>query len=153
IAVELAGRGTNLVVVARRRDRLEALAAEMADAHRVSVEVQVADLADAYQLAVVEARVADASHPVDLLVNNAGFGSNGRFAELDVEREDQMVKVNVLALMRLTAAVLPGMIARRHGAIMNISSVSGEQPLPMWATYAATKAYVTSFSRAIAAEV
>ena len=150
-AVELARRGTDLVVVARRQDKLEELAAELASA--VKVEVLAADLADPDQLAEVEARLADAERPIDLLVNNAGFGTAGPFHELPVEREDEEIRLNVLALVRLTRAALPGMVERRRGSVVNLSSVSGEQPLPGWATYAATKAFVTSFSRAIAAEL
>lgn len=154
-ASELAARGTDLVVVARRRDRLETLAKELEDAHRVSVEVLVADLADPAERATVEARLAsrDGQPPVDLLVNNAGFGTSGRFAQLDLDREEELVRVNVLAVVRLTGSALPGMVARRHGGIVNISSLAGEQPLPLWADYAASKAYVTSFSRAVAAEL
>lgn len=154
-AAQLAARGTDLVVVARRRDRLETLAQDLEDAHRVSVEVLVADLADPAQRATVEARLAsaDGQPPVDLLVNNAGFGTSGRFAELDLDREEELVRVNVLAVVRLTGSALPGMVARRHGGIVNVSSLAGEQPLPLWADYAASKAYVTSFSRAVAAEL
>ena len=155
-AVALAARGADLVVVARRRDRLEELAKELADKGAdVDVEVLAADLSDAAQLATVEARLTDTSdgRAVDLLVNNAGFGTAGPFYESDVAREDEEVRLNVLALMRLTRAALPGMVAAHHGGVINLSSVSGEQPLPGWATYAATKAFVTSFSRAIAAEL
>ncbi len=149
-AVELARRGTDLVVVARRRDRLEELAKELSD---VNVEVLAADLSDADQLAVVEARLTDPERPIDLLVNNAGFGTAGPFHELPIGREDEEIRLNVLALVRLTRAALPSMVARGQGGVVNLSSVSGEQPLPGWATYAASKAFVTSFSRAIAAEL
>lgn len=146
-AVALAQRGMDLVVVARRQDKLEELAAELSGS--VSVEVLVADLADDGQLAAVEAR---ARH-IDLLVNNAGFGTSGAFHQLPVEREDELVRVNVLALVRLANAALGGMVERGRGAVINVSSVSGEQPLPGWASYAASKAFVTSFSRAVAAEL
>lgn len=150
LAVELARRGTDLVVVARRRDKLEELAKEL---NGVDVEILVADLSDPAQLATVEARLTDAERPVDLLVNSAGFGTAGRFDQLPVEREDELIRLNMLALVRLTRAALPGMVARRRGGVVNLSSVSGEQPLPGWATYAASKAFVTSFSRAVATEL
>lgn len=153
-AVQLASRGADLVVVARRQEKLQELAKELAGTGSgVNVEVLVADLADPKQRATVEARLADPERPIGLLVNNAGFGTAGLFHKSDIGREDEEVRLNVLALLRLTRAVLPGMVERRHGAVVNVSSVSGEQPLPGWATYAATKAFVTSFSRAIAAEL
>lgn len=149
-AVALAGRGMDLVVVARRHDKLEELARELAG---VRVEVLVADLAVDEQLAEVEARLTDPARPVDLVVNSAGFGTAGKFHELPVGREDEMVRVNVQALVRLTRAALGPMVARGGGAVVNVSSVSGEQPLPGWSTYAATKAFVTTFSRGVAAEL
>lgn len=152
-AAELAARGTDLVIVARRRDRLEALASELQVSHGRHVEVIVADLSDPDQLADVEARLADADRPVELLINNAGFGTSGHFCDLEVDREEQQIRVNVVALVRLSRAALPGMVKRGRGGIVNMSSVAGEQPLPGWATYAATKAYVTNFSRSLAAEM
>jgi short-subunit dehydrogenase len=149
----LATRGTNLVVVARRRDRLEQLAAQLRERHGIDVEVLTADLADPPQLATVEERLSDTARPVDLLVNAAGFGSQGKFVKLPIDREDEQIRVNVLALVRLTRAGLPGMVERRHGAVVNVSSLSGHQPMPLWATYAATKAFVTSFSLAVNAEL
>ena len=152
-ATELAGRGTDVVVVARRQERLEELAAELASAHGRAIEVLAADLAEPSSLAEVEARLADPSRPVDLLVNCAGFGTQGLFAELPVEGEDEEIRVNVLALVRLTRAALPAMIERGHGGVVNVSSVAGEQPIPRWATYTASKAFVTTFSRAVNAEL
>jgi short-subunit dehydrogenase len=137
-----------VVAVARRRDRLEELARELK-----SVEPLAADLTDTEQLGVVEARLSDPAQPVDLLVNCAGFGTQGRFAQLPVDTEDREVRLNVLALLRLTRAALPGMLDRRHGAVINVSSVAGHQPIPLWATYSASKAFVTTFSRAVAAEL
>ena len=149
----LAARGTDVVLVARRRERLEALAAEVGSAHGTEAEVLVADLSDAEQLGSVERRLADADRPVDLLVNCAGFGTHGRFAELAIEREEQEIRVNVLAPVRLTRAALPGMLARRGGGVVNVSSIAAVQPLPNWATYGASKAYLTSFSQAVHEEV
>jgi uncharacterized protein len=145
----LAARGTALVLVARREDRLEALAKEV----DVDAEVLAADLADPDDLSRVEARVAAATDPVDLLVNNAGFGTTGTFASLDVEREEEEIRLNVLALVRLCRAALPGMVDRRHGGIVNVSSLAAFQPDPGNATYGATKAFVLSFSEALAEEL
>lgn len=152
-ALELARRGAGLVLVARRRARLEELAAGLTTAHGVKVEVLEADLADAGARAEVEARLADVSRPIDLLVNNAGFATQGRFATLPVDMEEQEVLVNVLAVVRLTHAALGGMVERGHGSVVNVSSISGHQPLPLWATYSSSKAFVTTFSRALDAEV
>jgi short-subunit dehydrogenase len=152
-AVALAERGSDLVVVARRRPELDTLAAELIGAHGRSVEVIAADLSDPAQRASVEARVADRSRPVDLLVNAAGFGTQGFFADLPLDREEREVLLNVLALVRLTRAALPGMIERKRGGVINVSSLAGDQAIPMWATYSATKAYVTTFSRAVDSEL
>jgi short-subunit dehydrogenase len=149
----LAGAGTDVILVARRRERLEALAAEVGSAHGTEAEVLVGDVSDEEQLQAIERRLADPERPVDLLINSAGFGTHGRFAELPVEREEQQVRVNVLAPVRLTRAALPGMLDRGRGGIVNVSSIAGVQPLPWWATYGATKAYLTSFSQALHEEV
>jgi len=151
-AVALATAGTDVVLVARRRDRLEDLAAELR-AHGGEVEVLVADLTDQDQLAGVEARVDGRARPVDLLVNNAGFATSGHFAALPVDGEVAEIRLNVVAPVRLTRAALPGMIERHRGGIVNVSSIASLQPLPHWATYAATKAYLTSFSEAVHEEV
>ncbi|HET6950796.1 MAG TPA: SDR family oxidoreductase [Acidimicrobiales bacterium] len=153
LARRLAGEGTDLVVVARDRQRLETLAGELTAATGVDVEVLVADLADGAQLAAVEKRLADAARPVDLVVNNAGFGTYGDFAGLDVDGEEREVAVNVTAVVRLTHAALGGMLARGRGAIVNVSSVAGLQPRPGNATYGATKAFLASFGEAVAAEL
>lgn len=147
----LAGQHYDLVLVARRHDRLEALAKELAERHRVNAVALVADLAEDAELERVIAAVA--GDPPDLLVNNAGFGTVGRFAELEVERELEEIRLNVLALVRLTRAALPGMLDRGRGAIVNVSSLAGESPGPFNATYAATKAYVTSFSESLHEEL
>jgi uncharacterized protein len=147
----LAARGHDLVLVARRRDRLEALAKEMREGHGVAAAVEVVDLAEEAELA----RLADAiaSDAPDVLVNNAGFGTVGPFAELDAERELEEIRLNVLALARLTRAALPGMLARGRGAVVNVSSLAGESAGPFTATYSATKAYVTRFSESLHEEL
>lgn len=143
----LARRGHDLVLVARDRERLELVASELRG-HRVEVEVISADLTERDQLAVVEERLR--ARPVEILVNNAGFGVPQRFSAGDLEVEQQMLDVLVTAVMRLTHAALPGMIARGSGAVLNVSSVAG------WitgGTYSASKAWVTVFSESLALEL
>lgn len=152
-ARKVASQGTNLVLVARRADRLEELAEQVRKEHGVEAEVLAADLSDPDGVAAVEERLRQVERPVDLLMNNAGFGTRGLFYELDVEKEEEEIRLNVLALVRLTRAVLPVMVAREHGGVVNVSSLGSFQPVPMMATYAATKAFVTSFTEALAEEV
>jgi short-subunit dehydrogenase len=151
-AERLAADGHDLVVVARNQARLDELAAQLAKRHRAQVEVLVADLARKKGMRAVEERIASAP-ALALLVNNAGFGTAGPFAELPIDREEDELRVNVLALVRLTRAALPGMLARGSGAIVNVSSLAGLQAGPFSATYAATKAYVTSFTESLAEEL
>jgi hypothetical protein len=146
-ARQLARRGYDLVLVARRGDRLDLLATSLAGVHDVSVEALPADLTMDAGVAAVERRLA--SGDVDLLVNNAGVGSVGEFAELPLDREVEQVDLNVRALLRLTHAALRAMIARKRGAIINVASIAGYQPVPYNATYAATKAFVLNFSEAL----
>jgi uncharacterized protein len=141
--LELAGRGYDLVLVARSADRLEEVAAE-ARALGTAVEVLPADLADRESLAEVERRLADQGSPVDLLVNNAGFGLRKGLIDNDVEDEQRMVDVLVTAVMRLSHAATRAMVARGGGGIINVSSVAGFLPR---GTYSAAKAYVTQLSR------
>lgn len=150
-ARRLAADGTDVVLVARRADRLEALADDLQHLG-VAVEVLVADLDSEAGVAAVAARLAVIDAPVDLLVNNAGFGTTGSFAELPIDRELNMIRLNVSALVRLTHAALRAMSAAGGGAIINVSSLAGFQPLPSSATYAATKAFVLSFTQAVADE-
>ncbi len=153
MALQLARAGSDLVIVARREERLEALAGDLRAQNGCGVEVIVADLGVGADLARVESRLGDESRPVDLLVNSAGFGTRGSFASLPVDEEEQELRVNVLAPVRLTRAVLPGMLRRGRGGIINVSSIAGLQPIPYWATYSATKAYLTSFSLSVHEEV
>ena len=153
IAVRLAADGSDLIVVARREDRLEALAAELRAAHGVKVDVLVADVTEPDQLARVEERLRTGSPPVDLLVNNAGAGGQGAFASIPLDWQETQIRLNVLAPVRLTYAVLEPMLARGHGGVLNVSSIAGLQPMPGVATYAATKAYLSSFSHALHEEV
>ena len=139
----LAAADHDLVLVARDASRLHALADELRDRHGVDVEVLPADLADRRALEGVERRVADASHPVDLLVNNAGFGSRGRFLDHGVEDEQRMLDVLVGAVLRLSHAAAGEMTRRGSGAIINVSSIAGFLPR---GTYSAAKAWVTTFT-------
>jgi short-subunit dehydrogenase len=143
----------DLVLVARDAARLEALAKELREACGAEVEVLAADLVDPDRLAAVEARLADRDRPIDLLVNNAGFGTVGPFHELPVDGEDRMVRLNVLALVRLAHACAAPMVERGSGGILNIASLGGLAPVPRMATYGATKAFVVSFSQALHEEL
>jgi uncharacterized protein len=152
-ATQLAARGHDVVLVARDGERLEQLAKTLHAEHHIEAEVLVADLTDAGALARVEARLADPARPIDTLVNNAGFGTNGLLHELDVETETREVGLNVVALVRLTHAALGAMIPRRSGGVLNVSSLAGMQPTPRNATYGATKAFVTSFTQSVHEEL
>ena len=150
-ARQLAKRGHDLVIVARRRERMEKLAAELSEAHGVEGEVVEADLADDSAVATVEERLRRGD--IDLLVNDAGFGTRGEFAGLPLARELEELDVNVRALMRLTHAALGPMVGRGRGAVINVASTGAFQPVPHMATYAATKAFVLHFSEALHEEV
>lgn len=149
----LAGRGHALTLVARRREELEALAAEVHERHGVTADVRPADLGDPADRTKLIGALRQSGRTIAGLVNNAGFGSFGWFAALDQEWERQEVHVNVVALHELTGELLPAMVERGAGAICNVGSVAGVQPLPGNATYAATKAFVNSFSEALHSEL
>ena len=146
----LARDGHDLVVVARTEERLQAMAEELGGVHGVDVEVLPADLADDGDLDRVADRVADADRPVDLLVNNAGYGLNQPFLSTAWTDEERYLDVLVRAVLRTTHAAGRAMAARGHGAIVNVSSVAAFAPLN---TYSAHKAWVTTFSQAIADEL
>jgi len=148
-----AEHGGDLVVVARRRERLEAMKSQLEKAHGITVHVIEKDLtqADAPQQIYDELRSKNVS--VDVLINNAGSGYLGVFHEQDWARNADMIKVNILALTAMTRLFLPPMVERRSGRILNIASMAGFVPGPLHAVYYASKAYVISFSEAIANEV
>jgi short-subunit dehydrogenase len=150
-AERLARDQYDLVLVARGAERLDALAKALSEQRGIEARVLAADLTEPADLARVEAEVRERTP--DLLVNNAGFGTVGRFAELDLAGEEREVRLIVLALMRLTHAALGPMLERGHGAVINVSSLAGEGAAPYNATYAATKAFVTSFSEALSEEL
>jgi short-subunit dehydrogenase len=147
-ARQLSKRGHRLVLVARRKDRLEDLAKELGNARAVAIDLSKKDSA-----AKLLADVAANGETVDLLINNAGFGLIGRFAELDAKRERQMIDLNVGALSDLCRAVAPAMIERKGGAILNVASTAAFQPGPKMAVYFATKAFVLSLSEALHEEL
>lgn len=152
-ARQLAARDHDLVLVARRETRLASLAAELTDAAGVTVEVLPADLTDDGQVGAVESRLRNVDSPIDLLVNNAGFGTLGRFDTLPIERELQEIRLNVVAVVRLAHAATQAMLARGRGGVINVSSIGAHQPVPTMATYGATKSYVSSFSHALHQEL
>lgn len=153
IARELAILGVGLTLVARREAQLERLAARLLSKGAPSVDVVVADLTDDDDLRRVEALLADPDGEIDLLVNNAGFGTAGPFSDLPLDRELAEIDLNVVAVVRLTHAALGPMRARGRGSVMNVSSLASYQPAPQSATYAATKAFVTSFSESLHEEL
>jgi short-subunit dehydrogenase len=147
-ARQLSKRGYRLVLAARRKERLEELGKELGKARAVGIDLSKAG-APAKLMADIEAN----GETVDLLVNNAGFGLIGRFAELDARRERQMIDLNVGALTDLCRAVAPAMIKRKSGAILNVASTAAFQPGPKMAVYFATKAFVLSLSEALHEEL
>jgi len=149
-AVELAARGHDVVLVARDESALDELATELSRRHRVHAETLAADLADREQLQRVADRVGDPSRPVDLLVNNAGFGINHDFATGDIAEEERAVDVMVRAVMVLSHAAADPMRSRGHGAILNVSSVASFVTM---GTYSAIKAWATVFSEGLSAEL
>ena len=144
MARRLSAAGVPTVVVARRTDRLRAIAEEF-----TGVEVLPADLLTMTGQRAVADRISDPDRPIDLVVNNAGFGTNGLFHELDVDRLTDEVELNVSALTRLSHAALAAMVPRERGWLLNLSSVASFQPAPRLAVYAATKAYVTSLTESL----
>ena len=149
LAKLFAADGHDLVLVARRRDRLEALGEELSAAHEVNCRVIALDLTERAAPAKLFEEVASAGLAIEFLVNNAGFGSNGAFAELDVERELEMIDLNVRALVHLCRLFAPPMIKRGSGRILNLGSTAGFQGGPFMATYYASKAFVNHFSEAL----
>jgi uncharacterized protein len=149
LAGELARRGHALTLVARREDRLRDLAAQIGGAHGVRVDWIAVDLTDASDRDRLPDEVAARGQVVDVLVNDAGMGTSGRFHELPAATEVQLVRLNVEAMVALCGAFLPGMVERRSGRVLNVASVSGFMPVPQQATYSASKAFVLTFTEAL----
>lgn len=148
-----AAEKSNLILVARNTTAMETVAAELRHEHQIEVHVITADLSRPEMPARIFDDLKGRGIIVDVLVNNAGFGLHGSFAELPLNRQLEMVQVNVVALMQLTGLFLPGMIQRRRGGILNVGSVAGFLPGPNMAVYYATKAFVLSFSEALHEEL
>jgi len=153
LARRLARDRHHLALVARRADRLESLAAELRQKHAIEAHVMACDLIQPGAVSELLREVERRDLAVDWLVNNAGFGTVGRFDQLPVERELEEIRLNVEVLVELTGRCLRAMVARRRGAVVNIASLGGFAPGPFMATYAATKAFVLSFTEALAAEL
>ena len=143
----------DLVLTARSVDQLEVLAAELRAAYGVEVVVLPADLAKPDAVAELLAETAKRGIAIDYLINNAGFGNYGNFADHEAATELEQIQVNITALTALTRGLLPGMLGRRNGRILNVASTAAFQPCPLLAVYGATKAYVLSFSEALAVEL
>lgn len=153
IARELARRGHGVTLVARREERLRTLADELQSAYGIRAEALAGDVGRAEERERIRARVDELGLTVDVLVNNAGYGSGGRLQALDPESEKAMVRLNVEALHDLCVDYVGEMVARGRGAILNVASVVAFQPLPRQATYSATKAFVLSFTEALHADL
>jgi short-subunit dehydrogenase len=153
IARSLARRGHAITLVARRKDRLEALAEELRSTSGVRVDVIACDVADAGSRAALVAELDALGLTVEILVNNAGYGTGGRFHTLELEREIGMVRVNSEAVVALCGTFVPAMVKRGHGAVLNVASTIGFQPVIGEATYGATKAFTLSFTEALHGEL
>lgn len=148
----LAARGMNVVLIARSSDRLRALADEVTNRHKTRAEVISADLARPESIESIRQEIDRRGLSVDLLVNNAGFATYGHFEKIDAARDRDQVVVNVASLVGLTHAFVPPMLDRGAGGVINVASTAAFQPIPFMAVYAASKAFVASFSFALAAE-
>jgi hypothetical protein len=153
IAVELAARGHNLILVARRKPQLNEIAKQLSEAHGIRAETLACDLSKPAPRGRLAGRIDELGLRVEILVNNAGFATNGPFDKADPERELQQVRVLVEAVVALSSAFIPAMSQRRRGAVLNIASTAGMQPLPYSAGYSAAKAYVLTFSEALHQEL
>jgi short-subunit dehydrogenase len=153
LARELAAGGTNLVLTARRKDRLEKLAQELSSAHKIGVEIFAADLAQTDAPQQIFAYTQAKKISIDLLINNAGFGAYGAFATVEMQRLLDMVQVNCGAVVHLTRLYLPQMLKQRRGDVLILASTASFQAVPFISTYAATKAFDLLFAEGLAEEV
>jgi len=152
-ARELSRRHANLVLTARSREKLEQLASDLARVNGVSVQVIVQDLSEPGGANALCRELKARGVTIDHLINNAGFGTSGRFESTDVEREQSMVRVNCESVVVLSRSLLRGMLDRKRGGILNVASTAGHQPTPFMTTYGASKAFVLSFTLALAEEL
>lgn len=157
IGLELANicaeHGHNVVLIARSKQRLEAVSSHLLETYDVQASIFPQDLSELDASAKVEAYLRKSKITIDILINNAGFGGREAFAQADIEHDLGMIAVNITALTELTARLLPGMVERKKGRILNVASLAALVPGPYMAVYHASKAYVLSFSQAIAAEL
>ena len=153
LALRFARAGFNLVLVARSADKLKALASALAKEHGVKVWVAPADLAQPGAAQKLATSMKRARRPIDVLVNNAGVLEHGNFIEMPAQRHRELIALNVTALTDLLSAFVPPMVARGRGRVLNVASIAAFQPVPMLATYAATKAYVLSLTESLAEEI
>src|SRR3990172_536018 len=153
LALIAASKGRSLVLVARSKDKLSELARSIREAHGVRAEVVALDLSDPEAPAALFREMKRREIEIEVLINNAGFGSLGRFHETPIDRQLEMLRLNVAALTHLTHLFLPPMLERRRGRILNVASMAGLQPGPWMTVYYASKAYVLSFTEAIAEEL
>ena len=151
-AESLAAKGANLILVARSGDKLKSLASQIKKQFKVTAEVIVADLSDPKTPSKIFLAAKKMGHEVDVLINNAGFGTRGSFHTLSVDHEHEEIMLNVAAVVQLTHLFLPSMVRKKKGIIINVSSTAAFQPVPYMAVYGATKAFVLSFSEALWAE-
>lgn len=152
IARELAKNNVALVLVARSKDKLDALAAELGS-NGLKVIPITQDITAGHADEILWNELKKRNIEIDLLINNAGFGSYGFFHESNIDKQTEMIDLNIKALVQLTYRFLPPMIQKKHGAVMNVSSTASFQPVPFMATYAATKAFVTHFTLALSSEL
>ncbi len=153
IARLLAGRGLGVTLVARTESKLSALAEELSSSHDIRAEVIVADLTDEASRAAIVTELADRSLQVNVLVNNAGFSTTGPVHQADPQRELAMVRTDVEAVVHLCTLLLPGMVERRSGVVLNVASTVAFQPFPGQAAYGASKAFVLSYTHALRGEL
>src|SRR6266566_2581333 len=151
-AERMAERGYNLILVARRRDRLEDVAKKIKNKTKRAVEIVTSDLADAKDLLRIEALLTE-REDIDVLINNAGLGALGPTSKVTADALENLIKINILALTRLTHAVLPGFLRRNSGTIINIASMIALMPTPSGAGYSGTKGYVLNFARSLQMEL
>ena len=153
LAKQFAAGGDDLVLTARSEDKLNELAKELLQSHKVTVTVITCDLSKLEEVDRLYDRIRDSGIEIDTVVNNAGFGALGKFSELSVDRQTDMLMVNVVALTRLTRKLLPAMLQRRTGGVLNVGSIAAYQAGPNMAVYYASKAYVLSFTEGLREEL